>query len=240
MTPSPCIEIVEVAPRDGFQSVEPIIPTETKIQIIEGLIASGLTRIEFGSFVSPRAIPQMADMADIARHFRDESRARLSALVPNVKGAELALKNGVREIVYVFSASEAHNRSNVGAPIAKSIQGLADVSNAIAGEDIVLRVDLATAFDCPLDGTVALDAVLQALHRSAGSAGRNPSASNPYRMPLTRQELPPRPFSGNRSHTRPLPGSGRHNTTCAFKRWGRRRGMTRPLFEEKSPHAPFR
>ncbi|ASJ72923.1 hydroxymethylglutaryl-CoA lyase [Granulosicoccus antarcticus] len=161
------IEIVEVAPRDGFQSINEPIATGIKIQIIEALIAAGLTRIEFGSFVSPRAIPQMVDMIEIAQHFRTDTRARLAALVPNVRGAELALKNGVQEIVYVFSASEAHNLSNVGAPISQSIQGLADVCQAISGADIALRVDLATAFDCPFDGTVPMDAVLHALEHIA-------------------------------------------------------------------------
>jgi hydroxymethylglutaryl-CoA lyase len=165
------IEIVEVAPRYGFQSIETPIETGLKIGIIEGLIASGLTRIEFGSFVSPRAIPQMADMAEIAQHFKTETRARLSVLVPNVRGAELALKNGVKEIVYVFSASQAHNQSNVSAPIAKSIQGLRDVCAVIAADpDVILRVDIATAFDCPFDGTVPLDAVLDAINAAAACA----------------------------------------------------------------------
>jgi hydroxymethylglutaryl-CoA lyase len=165
------IEIVEVAPRDGFQSIDKPIETGIKIGIIEGLIAAGLTRVEFGSFVSPRAIPQMADMADIAQHFKNETRARLSVLVPNVKGAELALKNDVKEIVYVFSASEAHNQSNVSAPIAKSIQGLSDVCDAIAGaDDVTLRVDIATAFDCPFDGTVPLNDVLHAIREVAARA----------------------------------------------------------------------
>ena len=163
------IEIVEVAPRDGFQSISDPIATATKVGIIDGLIASGLTRIEFGSFVSPRAVPQMADMAEIAQQFRDETRARLSVLVPNVKGAELALKNGVREIVYVFSASEAHNQSNVSASVTQSLAGLRDVCAAIAGE-AVLRVDIATAFDCPFDGTVPLDDLLRVTREVAALA----------------------------------------------------------------------
>ncbi len=167
MAPASKIEIVEVAPRDGFQSISEPIGTQEKIEIVEGLIQTGLKRIELGSFVSPRAVPQMADMAEIAAHFKDDTRARFSVLVPNVKGAELALKNGLKEIVYVFSASEAHNQSNVRAPISQSLRGLKDVCDVVAGDDIEIRVDLATAFDCPFDGTVPLMDVVNAVDQIA-------------------------------------------------------------------------
>src|SRR5579863_4231553 len=107
------VEVVEVSPRDGFQSIFERLPTEDKIGIMEGLIGAGCPRIEVGSFVSPRAVPQMADMPEIARHFRSHKGARLSVLVPNTRGLELALDNGFNDIVYVFSASESHNRNNV-------------------------------------------------------------------------------------------------------------------------------
>ena len=160
------VEIVEVAPRDGFQSIAAPIPTKAKIEIIEGLIDAGLRRLEIGSFVSPRAVPQMADMPDIARHFRSDSRARLSVLVPNAKGAEMAMTHGLREIVYVFSVSEAHNQNNVRQSVQQSIDGLANVVSAISNEpDFRIRVDLATAFDCPFDGAVPFDAVRAAIER---------------------------------------------------------------------------
>ncbi|UOA33292.1 (R)-citramalyl-CoA lyase [Sulfitobacter sp. DSM 110093] len=152
------LEIVEVAPRDGFQSIGAPIPTQEKIEIIEGLIDAGVPRVEIGSFVSPRAVPQMADMADIAAHFREEHRSRLSVLVPNVKGVDLALTSGLREVVYVFSISEAHNQNNVRCSVEQSIAGLADVISTISNDpDVSLRVDLATAFDCPFDGPVPFD-----------------------------------------------------------------------------------
>lgn len=150
------VEIVEVAPRDGLQSIAEPLPTGEKIAVVRGLIAAGLPRIEIGSFVSPRAVPQMADMAEIAEAVRGTKGTRLSVLVPNVRGGELALRHGLREIVYVFSVSETHNQNNVRQSVAQSLTGLADLVSAVVGEEGVrLRVDLATAFDCPFDGAVA-------------------------------------------------------------------------------------
>lgn len=156
------VEIVEVAPRDGFQSIADPLPTAEKIAIVESLVAAGCPRVEIGSFVSPKAIPQMADMKEIAAHFREDRRARLSALVPNVKGAELAQENGLDEIVYVFSASEAHNRNNVRQSVDESIAGLRAVAAAL-DDKVRVRVDIATSFDCPFEGAVPEDAVRKAV-----------------------------------------------------------------------------
>lgn len=164
----PAVDIVEVAPRDGFQSIDAPLPTATKIGIIEGLLDAGYRRMEIGSFVSPRAVPQMADMGAIADHFRDRPNLRLSVLVPNRKGAELALAHGVDELVYVFSASETHNLKNVRQTIGQSLAQLADIVAMRSGGDAFkLRVDIATAFDCPFDGTVPMERLRHAVHRVA-------------------------------------------------------------------------
>ncbi|ORE93507.1 putative hydroxymethylglutaryl-CoA lyase [Stappia sp. 22II-S9-Z10] len=159
------VTLMEVAPRDGFQSIAEPLPTGDKIAAIQLLIDSGVKRMELGSFVSPKAIPQMGDMADIAAHFRGEDRCRMSVLIPNVKGAELALKAGYPDLVFVFSVSESHNRNNVRQSVDQSLGQLADVV-AVAGPDAKLRVDLATSFDCPFEGTVPLDAVRRAFARA--------------------------------------------------------------------------
>lgn len=154
------VDIVEVAPRDGFQSIAKPLPTATKIAAIEALLAAGVRRMELGSFVSPKAIPQMGDMAEIAAHFRDREGARLSVLVPNAKGAELALAAGYADLVFVVSVSEAHNMNNVRQTVAQSLDALATVADALGGvEGARLRVDLATSFDCPFDGTVPMEKV---------------------------------------------------------------------------------
>jgi hydroxymethylglutaryl-CoA lyase len=163
--------ICEVAPRDGFQSIAQPIPTEEKIAIIQDLSDAGCSRIEIGSFVSPKAVPQMADMAEIAEAVRDLP-ARLSALVPNVRGAENALSAGLRELVYVFSVSESHNQNNIRQSVSQSIDGLSDVVAKLP-KGVRLRVDVATAFDCPFDGAIALDeltVVVRAVARIAPEA----------------------------------------------------------------------
>src|SRR5215510_2234673 len=91
------IEIVEVAPRDGFQAVKPFIPTETKIALVEELAACGFSRLEIGSFVSPKALAQMADTPEIIRRARLPQGVRIMALVPNAKGLQLALDASVKE-----------------------------------------------------------------------------------------------------------------------------------------------
>src|SRR2546429_8732251 len=92
------VEILEVAPRDGFQAVKPFIPTETKIALIEQLAECGFKRLEIGSFVSPKAVPQLADTGEILRRARLPKGLRIQALVPNARGLEIALEAGVREI----------------------------------------------------------------------------------------------------------------------------------------------
>jgi hydroxymethylglutaryl-CoA lyase len=116
------VEILEVAPRDGFQAVKPFIATETKIAIIEQLAACGFKRLEIGSFVSPKAIPQLADTGEILRRVRLPKGLRIQVLVPNAKGLEMALEAGVREIVWVISVSESHNRANVNRSVDESFR----------------------------------------------------------------------------------------------------------------------
>lgn len=158
------VEIVEVAPRDGFQSIKKPIPTRKKVEIIERLFAAGYRRIEIGSFVNPRAVPQMADMKLLAEAFSGREGSRPAALVPNRKGAELAIEHGIPEIVYVFSASERHNQANVRQSVAQSIEQLSELVALGAGDGTLrLRVDLATSFDCPYQGAIAFESVRNAV-----------------------------------------------------------------------------
>ncbi|MCB8840380.1 hydroxymethylglutaryl-CoA lyase [Aurantimonas sp. VKM B-3413] len=153
------VTLLEVAPRDGFQSIAEPLPTDEKIAVIEMLLDAGVTRMELGSFVSPKAIPQMADMAKIAEHFKGREGARLSVLVPNAKGASLALEAGYGDLVFVVSVSEPHNLNNVRQTVAQSLDQLRAIVSESGTDGEGIRVDLATAFDCPFAGTVPLDDV---------------------------------------------------------------------------------
>ena len=148
------VEIVEVAPRDGFQSIRDPIGTRRKIRIINALAAAGCRRIEAGSFVSPKAVPQMEDMAEIARWIDRPEGLRYMVLVPNRRGIELALNAGFREFGYVFSVSESHNRNNVRRGVTESLEDLASLVELLneVTEPWRLRVNLATTFDCPFEG----------------------------------------------------------------------------------------
>ncbi|WPB84485.1 hydroxymethylglutaryl-CoA lyase [Sediminicoccus rosea] len=160
------VEIVEVAPRDGFQPIGPWIPTETKAAYIRRLAAAGLRRIEIGSFVSATAIPQLRDTAELLEVAAALRGLRPQVLVPTAKRARDAVAAGAPFLVYVLSASEAHNRSNVRRSVAESAEDYARMLEALP-DGIALRINLATAFDCPFDGKMEVAPVLDLIRRLA-------------------------------------------------------------------------
>jgi len=164
MTTKAPVNICDVAPRDGFQVVKTRIPTETKVAVVEGLAHAGLKHIETGAFVSPKHVPQMADTVDVHKAARVGDDVRLTALVPNLRGAANAFAAGIGDIAYVFSASESHNASNVRRPIEASVAEFGEViAMGKQRDDFKLRVNIATVFDCPFEGRVDEDAVYRAI-----------------------------------------------------------------------------
>lgn len=153
------VSITEVGPRDGFQNVKTFIPTADKVAIIEGLIAAGLKNFELTSFVSPKAIPQLADAVDVCRTILAKYNGQIngSALVPNLRGAQSAWDAGIREVACVISVSTSHNRANINRTHDESIADLAKMLESLPG--MTVRVDLATAFACPFEGWVQPEAV---------------------------------------------------------------------------------
>jgi len=146
------IDIYEVGPRDGFQNIADYIPLESKLSIIEGLIAAGIRHLQITSFVSPKAVPQMKDAADLARICLERYPAMdFLALVPNLRGAQTAWETGIRHVSTVISLSESHNRANINRTHTESQAELAQMMAAYPEMDICL--DLATAFGCPFEGT---------------------------------------------------------------------------------------
>jgi len=167
------IEIMEVCPRDGFQSVKEFIPTEHKVAIIDGLAGTGISSMEVTSFVSPKAIPQMADAADVMAEFKKKWQGKVTsiALIPNLRGAEGALASGVDWMNFVISASRDHNMANTKRTVDESIAEMEKVA-ALKGST-KLRVSVATAFACPFAGPVAPEKVLRVIDRAleAGADG---------------------------------------------------------------------
>ncbi len=156
--------LIEVAPRDGFQPIGPFIPTDDKVAFIEAAVAAGLRRIEIGSFVSPAAVPQLRDTAEVLERTRALDGYDPQILVPNARGVALALAAGSTHLVYVISASDAHNRNNVRRDTEVSIREYGEVVRGLP-EGVRLRLNLATTFDCPFDGRMEPGFVLDRLAR---------------------------------------------------------------------------
>ena len=158
------VTLIEVAPRDGFQPIGPFIPTDEKVAFVEAAHAAGLRRIEIGSFVNPAAVPQLRDTAEVLARTRGLPGLDPQVLVPNARGVALALAAGAQHLVYVISASDAHNRSNVRRDTDTSIREYGEVVRDLPAETR-LRLNLATAFDCPFDGRMDEAFVLDRLGR---------------------------------------------------------------------------
>ena len=154
--------LIEVAPRDGFQPIAPFISTEDKISFVEQAHACGLRRIEIGSFVNPKAVPQLRDTAELFKRTRHLDGLDAQILVPNARGVALALEAGADHLVYVISASDAHNRANVRRDVRGSIREYAEVVAGLPAT-VLLRLNLATSFDCPFDGRMDCKLVLDRL-----------------------------------------------------------------------------
>jgi hydroxymethylglutaryl-CoA lyase len=158
------VEIVEVGPRDGYQGIGPFIATEVKIRLLEELAAAGLRRIEVGSFVSATALPQMRDTREVLAACQRLPGVGAQVLVPSERCGRDAVDAGARCLVFVLSVSEAHNRSNVRRHPLESVTEYERLLAAIPPE-IGIRLDIATAFDCPFTGRVPEETTLALLER---------------------------------------------------------------------------
>ncbi len=165
------VSIVEVGPRDGFQPIAPMIPTATKIGLVKRLYDSGLRRIEATAFVSDKAIAQMSDAAQVLAAAQSLPELDVQVLAPNRRYAELALKAGARHIAYVLSVSESHNFSNVRRTSQESLAEYEALTKDLPG-DVKVRLNLATAFDCPFEGAVPDDRTLDLLARLVAACPR--------------------------------------------------------------------
>jgi hydroxymethylglutaryl-CoA lyase len=153
------VTVIEVGPRDGFQIERDFIPTATKTLLINQLVEAGLPEIEFSSFVSPRAVPQLADADEVFAGIDRTRGTRFSALVPNAKGAARAAEAGVDEIRVFLSASDSHNRKNVNRSVEESLQGFEEVMAVARKAGLPVSGAIATAFGCPFEGDVPVEQV---------------------------------------------------------------------------------
>ena len=151
------VEITEVGPRDGLQAESYFVPTTEKIRMINSLIDAGVPRIEFSSFVSPRAVPQLADVNDVLTGLNRSTDTTLAALVPNARGAIRACEAGIDELIVFMSASESHNLKNVNRTVDESLAGFDDVAKIAGDAGIPVHGVIATALGCPFEGDVPVE-----------------------------------------------------------------------------------
>jgi hydroxymethylglutaryl-CoA lyase len=159
------VSLREVGPRDGLQNEAPV-PTEAKVELIDALSTTGVRRIEAVSFVHPRAIPQMADAAEVWKRVTPNPDVRYSALVPNLKGAQRALDAGFADIEVVVSASDTHNRKNVNRSTDESLDDIAGLIDAVQAGGGSVQVIVSTAWGCPYEGDVPVERVLAVADRA--------------------------------------------------------------------------
>jgi len=154
------VRIVEVGPRDGLQNEEAIVPADAKVAFIEALAATGLQVVEATSFVSSRAIPQLADADEVFPRIRRLPGVRYPVLVPNLRGLERAEAAGVDAVAVFTAASEAFTQHNIGMSIDGSLAAFAPVLARAAGAGWWRRGYVSTAFGCPYSGDVVTEAVV--------------------------------------------------------------------------------
>jgi len=153
--------VTEVGTRDGFQAEPEFIATADKVATINALIDAGVRSIEATSFVSPRALPQLADAAEVLAQVHRNPNVRLAVLVPNARGAERAAAAKADMMVGFISASESHCKTNLNKSIDQAIADFAEVVPIARQWDIKLRGAVATAFGCPFEGEVSIDNILK-------------------------------------------------------------------------------
>lgn len=149
------VTIVEVGPRDGLQNESTIITTRDKLALIKLLADAGLKRIEATAFVSPRWVPQMADHEEVMHRASRRTGLRLSALVPNEKGALAAIAAGTQELAVFTSASETFARRNINCTIAESIERFRPVLALAKEHDLPVRGYISCVIECPYEGAIA-------------------------------------------------------------------------------------
>ena len=155
----PFIHIQDVIARDGFQSEKVFVPTDEKVQLINELSQCGLSKIEVSSFVSPKAVPNLRDAEEVVTSIERNPNITYVALVPNVQGANRAIKAKIDEINLVMSASATHNRKNVNRTNEDSLQGFQEIMEWVKGTGIKVNGSVATSFGCPFEGKVSEDDV---------------------------------------------------------------------------------
>lgn len=223
---SEMVLISEVGPRDGLQSIGSIMATDNKRHWIKSLYGAGLKEIEVGSFVPSDLMPQMADASEIVCYSKSLNKGTVLALVPNLKGAELAIASGVHKITIPVSASESHSLANVKKTREEmmfEVKKIIDYKNQHSAS-VHIEVGISTAFGCTLQGVVdesdVISLAVELANLGVDEVGLSDTAgyANPTQVrrlfKQLRQELGKKAGAAHMHNTR---GLGLANCLAAFE-----------------------
>ncbi|MBV71589.1 MAG: hydroxymethylglutaryl-CoA lyase [Myxococcales bacterium] len=149
------VRVYEVGPRDGLQNEEAFVPSEDKIELIKSLSDAGLPYVEITSFVHPRWIPALADADRVAAAFEPSAATTYTALVPNERGLDRALKTPLREVAVFMSASETHNARNINKSRQETFTAFKPVFQRCHDAGVAVRAYVSTVWGCPYEGAVS-------------------------------------------------------------------------------------
>ncbi len=152
MTSRNMIELVEVGPRDGLQNESKLISADRKVDLINALSVCGFRRIECGSFVSSKRVPQMADSRHVFQSIQRSSQVSYAALIPNLRGLDAAVEAGVDEVAVFASATEGFARANTNSSVEESLERISRVCKASELRGFPVRGYISCAVACPFDG----------------------------------------------------------------------------------------
>ena len=221
--------VQEVSPRDGLQIEPTWVATADKIALIDQLSLAGFSRIEAGSFVSPKAIPALRDGDEVFRGIRRQSGVTYVALIPNLRGAQRALEAGADELNLVMSASQTHNLANMRMRCEQSLAAFADVVALASGTGLSLNGSIATTFGCPFEGRIDEDRVLAivdaylALGMHGITLADTTGMANPRQVfGLVQRVLTRIPASALTLHFHNTRGLGLSNVLAAYEAGARR------------------
>lgn len=158
---SDSVRIVEVGPRDGLQNEKTPVSVADRIAFIKALLAAGLSTIEVGAFVSPKAIPQMANSDQVLREVNGQAGGEFHVLVPNEKGYEAARAAGAKVIAVFAAASESFSRANINCSVAESIERFKPVIARAKSDGVKVRGYISCVLGCPYEGEVKPQAVVE-------------------------------------------------------------------------------
>ncbi len=153
--------VVEVGPRDGLQNSHIHLSIAERVRMVERLTAAGFRDVEVGSFVHPKWVPQMASTGEVVKRIRKLDGVRYWALVPNMKGLDLALEAGVKHVAVFVSSSETHNQHNLNRTISESLKEIAEVTATCRREALAIRGYVSAVFGCPFEGAIDFNRVME-------------------------------------------------------------------------------